>query len=401
MVFKHIWFGIFTFLFSCLDATASQYDTNASWPLCGRISEAPPQNWTPVQGCPSERFGNNDHTDAPISSTYGPRQLVSEGYRYDFHRGIDLATATGTPVFAITNGTVKKAGVSSGYADPLVQIRHYRPGTTKCKDTGCYVSNYMHLSEWVVAIGQKVVKGQLIGYTGQSSSGFEHLHFEVRDAPTTDVYSAWQRDAIHPLSVLPYPDEAMDNFIVAIDKVLINNAGLTEVSVALSAPLSIELDLLRVEIDLFERVGNNNLVWLSQPGYIDTGDSGNGGGYNVNPSFYDMAAFNRQFSHKNSSKQSWHDFDKNGKFACPFADEHHKYSPNVHLDHADDNDFQTGDINGVKIAVEHYNANSSDYQLQLTFDQLVGTLSIESLCVQATAVDALGNRSSTVAFNCD
>ncbi|HJM61074.1 MAG TPA: hypothetical protein QF813_06250, partial [Alphaproteobacteria bacterium] len=36
--------------------------------------------------------------------------------------------------------------------------------------------------------------------------GVDHPHFEIRDAPTDDPYNRWQRDAIHPLTVLPHAD---------------------------------------------------------------------------------------------------------------------------------------------------------------------------------------------------
>ncbi|HSF93735.1 MAG TPA: peptidoglycan DD-metalloendopeptidase family protein, partial [Thermohalobaculum sp.] len=85
-----------------------------------------------------------------------------------------------------------------------MQIRHYRPGHTSCSEVGCYHSNYMHLTSAVVNIDEAVSKGDLVGYTGESGSGFAHLHFEIRDAPPNDPTSSWQRDAITALGVLPY-----------------------------------------------------------------------------------------------------------------------------------------------------------------------------------------------------
>ena len=57
----------------------------------------------------------------------------------------------------------------------------------------------MHLSEWAVAADDVISKGDLIGYTGEIASGFDHLHFELRDAPSDDVLSRWQRDSVHTL----------------------------------------------------------------------------------------------------------------------------------------------------------------------------------------------------------
>lgn len=140
-------------------------------------------------------------TPEVMASPYGPRLKYSEHYRYDFHRGIDIPTPYGSPVYASSYGTVRIAGVDPNYSDPLVQIRHHRPGHRYCGSVGCYYTNYMHLSAWVVAPGQQVRTGQLIGYSGASASGFPHLHFEIRDG------GIYQKYCINPLYVLPYDDE--------------------------------------------------------------------------------------------------------------------------------------------------------------------------------------------------
>lgn len=72
---------------------------------------------------PAERFGDPAFHDGPISSTFGPRQLPSDTFRYDFHRGIDLPAEVGTPIFAVE---VIKAGVRPGFDDPVIEIRHFR-----------------------------------------------------------------------------------------------------------------------------------------------------------------------------------------------------------------------------------------------------------------------------------
>jgi murein DD-endopeptidase MepM/ murein hydrolase activator NlpD len=188
---------------------------NLAWPLCGRITENPPVGWDAAQGCPVNRRGGS-FSDAPIRSTFGPRPLASADDRYDFHRGIDISTPIGTPTFAIADGKVMVAGVHPSYDEPVIIVRHYRPGFTSCSTGGaggCYHAMYIHSRDLVdgpccaVAAGDNVVAGQLLGWSGVSDSGYQHLHFEIRDAPAADAFSYWSRDCIHPLSVLGYAPE--------------------------------------------------------------------------------------------------------------------------------------------------------------------------------------------------
>ncbi|HOK64850.1 MAG TPA: peptidoglycan DD-metalloendopeptidase family protein [Bacillota bacterium] len=91
------------------------------------------------------------------------------GWRWgSFHRGIDIAASSGTQVKAADAGIVTFVGYSGGYGN-LVKISH-----------GNMVTWYAHLSKFAVATGDKVEKGQVIGYVGMTGSATgPHLHFEV------------------------------------------------------------------------------------------------------------------------------------------------------------------------------------------------------------------------------
>ncbi|HHY34729.1 MAG TPA: M23 family metallopeptidase [Firmicutes bacterium] len=94
------------------------------------------------------------------------------GWRWgSFHSGIDIAAPAGTPVLAADNGMVSYRGWNGGYGR-LVLIDHGN-GT---------VTAYAHLSGYEVSVGDRVEKGQVIGYVGSSgNSTGPHLHFEVRE----------------------------------------------------------------------------------------------------------------------------------------------------------------------------------------------------------------------------
>ncbi len=106
-------------------------------------------------------------TSGVITSYFGPRS-VSVGS--SFHKGLDIADAYGTPIYAADGGEVIYSDWLGGYGY-LIQIRH---------DNGD-VSYYGHNSRLVAQVGDLVAQGDLISYMGNSgvSSG-AHLHFEVR-----------------------------------------------------------------------------------------------------------------------------------------------------------------------------------------------------------------------------
>ena len=374
-------------LASALDSFAQAMDPQAVWPLCARITENPPPGWSESQGCPAERFGNAAFTDVPFSSTFGPRPLSSENNRFDFHRGVDIATPIGTPIFAISDANVEIAGVNSGYSDPLIKLRHFRPGFSTCTSGGgCYHSLYLHVSDWVVSVDEQVQKGQLIGYTGASgASGFEHLHFELRDAPAFDVFSAWSRDAIHPFRALPYlfPNNSSVQFNS------IDNSDPQAVRANITVT-SNRYDLVSVEMAIFD----SSLQEVPQAG--NTPDAN---GYHVLPPFYDLENGNFEYSHKDSSSFPWEEFGTGGLYECPYHLDHGaSYDANVHMDAQHPGDFHEGYFNGVHIVTNKYwLTGNKDYVVNLEFEGLQGP----AACIEATAVFASGDLSSSQWGNCE
>lgn len=106
---------------------------------------------------------------ARISSTFGVRPNPL-GSGYVFHRGIDFAAPTGTPVYAVAGGTVVKAYRSSSYGNVVV-IDHHNG----------YATLYAHASKLLVKSGERVAAGEQIakvGSTGHATG--PHLHFEIQ-----------------------------------------------------------------------------------------------------------------------------------------------------------------------------------------------------------------------------
>ncbi len=103
-----------------------------------------------------------------ITSYFG-RRSIGMGTS-NFHRGLDVAAPTGTPIAAARSGTVTFAGWYGSYGY-LVRIRH----------AGGDESWYAHKSRILVDVGQSVAQGDLIGRVGSTGlSTGPHLHFEIR-----------------------------------------------------------------------------------------------------------------------------------------------------------------------------------------------------------------------------
>ena len=133
--------------------------------------------------------------NAAFTSGYGVRSDPFAG-RAAMHAGIDLAGATGTPIYATADGLISDAGWNSGGYGNLVKIDHGRGIETR----------YGHLSGILVKPGQRVQRGQLIGRMGSTGrSTGSHLHYEVRIdgravnpipfMKSTDYLLAMQRNA--------------------------------------------------------------------------------------------------------------------------------------------------------------------------------------------------------------
>ena len=104
-----------------------------------------------------------------LTSSYGMRTHPVLGGRRR-HKGVDLAAPKGTPIFATADGIVGRAEWFSSYG-LYVEIAHGANLETR----------YAHMSRLAVAPGERVRKGEIIGYVGSTGrSTGPHLHYEVR-----------------------------------------------------------------------------------------------------------------------------------------------------------------------------------------------------------------------------
>lgn len=109
-------------------------------------------------------------TEGRQTSGFGTRGNPFDKKRSEFHKGIDLACPIGSKVMAARDGVVTFTGSKGGYGK-LIIIKHEHD----------YSSFYGHLSRYNVKPGQKVNRGDVIGFSGNTGrTTGPHLHFEVK-----------------------------------------------------------------------------------------------------------------------------------------------------------------------------------------------------------------------------
>jgi len=108
-----------------------------------------------------------------ISSNFG-RRNVAVGTKN--HKGVDLSTPSGSPVYAPLDGVVTKSlDTTPNACGGHIRIDH-----------GNLETKFCHLSRMIVRKGQKVKKGEIVGYSGggkgdphPGTSTGPHLHYEI------------------------------------------------------------------------------------------------------------------------------------------------------------------------------------------------------------------------------
>ena len=117
------------------------------------LASATPSVW-PVAGWLTSYFGNRKD---PFTKDA------------DFHPGLDISADYGQPVLATADATVTSAAANGAYGNMVILDHGYG-----------IVTKYGHLSRFAVMGGQRVKRGDVIGYVGSTGrSTGSHLHYEI------------------------------------------------------------------------------------------------------------------------------------------------------------------------------------------------------------------------------
>ena len=113
----------------------------------------------------------------PISNKNLGRVASGYGYRIHpiyktrkLHTGMDFTAPQGTPIYATGDGKIAKVKRSlRGYGNHVIVDHGYG-----------YQTLYAHMTKYIVYLGQKVKRGEVIGYVGSTGTSVApHLHYEV------------------------------------------------------------------------------------------------------------------------------------------------------------------------------------------------------------------------------
>ncbi|GGJ58082.1 peptidoglycan DD-metalloendopeptidase family protein [Deinococcus roseus] len=120
-----------------------------------------PQQWTKAFQDPGVKA---------VSAGFGTKRIYKPGEPVKYHYGSDFPAKTGTPVYAVNDGTV------------VVAAKYEIRGNLVVIDHGLGVQSlYFHQSKLLVKVGDTVQKGQKIGEVGTTGlSTGPHLHWEMR-----------------------------------------------------------------------------------------------------------------------------------------------------------------------------------------------------------------------------
>lgn len=127
----------------------------------------------------------------PVTAVFGSSGIPEHA---GGHTGVDIAAATGTPVRAPAPGVVTETATGSGVFGNFVVLAH----------AGGWKTLYAHLSHLQVARGARVLRGGLLGLSGNTGlSTGPHLHLGLALAGEPSIRGPHLRDPLRSLAAAP------------------------------------------------------------------------------------------------------------------------------------------------------------------------------------------------------
>lgn len=190
---------------------------------------------------------------ARVSSNYGWR-INPVTKKRQFHSGVDLAAAGGTPIQSTTPGTVYRVAYEkNGFGNYVV-----------VQDRNGNLHYYAHMSRTAARVGQPVFRGTRIGYVGTTGrSTGNHLHYGVKAGGNWTNPWAWLRGARgYATGGFPLPGElffANENGIEMMGKMGKRNVVANNMQIIDGIRSGIYSGMLKLQQQNGSRTHNNNV----------------------------------------------------------------------------------------------------------------------------------------------
>jgi murein DD-endopeptidase MepM/ murein hydrolase activator NlpD len=172
---------------SSADDTVAGLAAGTDLPIAGGTTGTPTVQTMPAPAPAAATASAPAPAAARVSSGFGWRSDPING-ETKFHKGLDLALAQGTPVYAPADGRVESVGQQTGYGLTVV-VRHANGFETR----------YAHLSAANVRAGDTITTGEAIAHTGNTGrSTGAHLHLEVLQNSQPVDPTGWVNAVVAP-----------------------------------------------------------------------------------------------------------------------------------------------------------------------------------------------------------
>lgn len=141
-----------------------------------------------------------------MTQEYGATAFAQKAYKSKFHNGIDFGTPIGTLVLAADDGKIIAVGNNDKGTSSWTKYQYGKHIVIKHDNN--LATLYAHLSRQVVAVGDTVKKGDIIGYSGNTGySTGAHLHFTVYWAPSIQFKAIPPAAGLVPIGVTINPSD--------------------------------------------------------------------------------------------------------------------------------------------------------------------------------------------------
>jgi murein DD-endopeptidase MepM/ murein hydrolase activator NlpD len=141
-----------------------------------------------------------------MTQEYGATAFAQKAYKSKFHNGVDFGTPIGTPILAADDGKIIAVGNNDKGTSRWTKYQYGKYIVIQHDNN--LASLYAHLSRQVVAVGDTVKKGDIIGYSGNTGySTGAHLHFTVYWAPSIQFKAIPPAAGLVPIGVTINPSD--------------------------------------------------------------------------------------------------------------------------------------------------------------------------------------------------